>query len=73
VPGHVHKVRTDLWFSLEPQITEIVLADSPPSHEDLRTPEFLGVLRIGDLPRNIAFLCICIPFRDVSGHRTEGL
>jgi dienelactone hydrolase len=39
---------------LDPQITEIVLADPPISHEDPATPEFLGVLRIGDLPHNLA-------------------
>jgi hypothetical protein len=39
---------------LEPAISEIVLADCPTSHEDPLTPEFLGVLRIGDLPHNLA-------------------
>ena len=39
---------------LDPQITEIVLADPPTSHEDPDTPEFLGVLRVGDLPHNLA-------------------
>ncbi|NQT11606.1 MAG: acetylxylan esterase [Planctomycetes bacterium] len=39
---------------LDPQITEIVLASPPTSHEDPETPEFLGVLRIGDLPHNLA-------------------
>jgi hypothetical protein len=39
---------------LDPQIEEIVLADPPTSHEDPPTPEFLGVLRIGDLPHNLA-------------------
>ncbi len=39
---------------LDPEITEIVLADCPTSHEDPQTPEFLGVLRIGDLPHNLA-------------------
>lgn len=39
---------------LDPQITEIVLAEAPTSHEDPQTPEFLGVLRIGDLPHNLA-------------------
>ena len=36
------------------RITEIILADPPTSHEDPQTPEFLGVLRIGDLPHNLA-------------------
>lgn len=39
---------------LDPQIDEIVLADCPTTHEDRETPEFLGVLRIGDLPHNLA-------------------
>lgn len=39
---------------LDPQVTEIVLADCSTSHEDPQTPEFLGVLRIGDLPHNLA-------------------
>ena len=39
---------------LDPQITEIVLADAPTSHQDPQTPEFLGVLQIGDLPHNLA-------------------
>lgn len=39
---------------LDPRITEIVLADPPTSHEDPTTPEFLGVLRTGDLPHNLA-------------------
>jgi hypothetical protein len=39
---------------LDPQISEIVLADCPTSHENPETPEFLGVLRIGDLPHNLA-------------------
>jgi hypothetical protein len=39
---------------LDPEIREIVLADCPTSHEDPQTPECLGVLRIGDLPHNLA-------------------
>ncbi|MHB8956293.1 MAG: alpha/beta hydrolase [Pirellulaceae bacterium] len=39
---------------LDPRITEIVLAECPATHEDPNTPEFLGVLRIGDLPHNLA-------------------
>jgi hypothetical protein len=39
---------------LDPSITEIVLADPPASHADPQTPEFLGILRIGDLPHNLA-------------------
>lgn len=39
---------------LDPQIAEIVLADCPTTHEDPQTPEFLGVLRVGDLPHNLS-------------------
>jgi len=39
---------------LDDQITEIVLADPPTTHQDPETPELLGVLRIGDLPENLA-------------------
>ncbi len=39
---------------LDPQLTEIVLADPPATHEDPKTPEFLGILRVGDLPHNLA-------------------
>ena len=35
-------------------VHEIVLADCPTTHEDPQTAEFLGVLRIGDLPHNLA-------------------
>ena len=39
---------------LDPQVAEIIIHDPPTSHEDPETPEFLGVLRIGDLPHNLA-------------------
>jgi hypothetical protein len=39
---------------LDPSISEIVLADCPATHEEPQTPEFLGVLRVGDLPHNLA-------------------
>ncbi len=39
---------------LNPHINELVLANPPVSHEDPQTPEFLGILRIGDLPHNLA-------------------
>jgi hypothetical protein len=42
---------------LDPGISEIVLADPPTTHEDPDTPEYLGVLRIGDLPHNLALIC----------------
>ena len=41
---------------LDPQISEVILEDPPASHEDPTTPEFLGVLRIGDLPHNLALV-----------------
>lgn len=39
---------------LDPGIDEIVVANVPTSHESPETPEFLGVLRVGDLPHNLA-------------------
>jgi len=41
---------------LDPQITEVILADPPTTHTDPRTPEFLGILRVGDLPQNLALV-----------------
>lgn len=41
---------------LDPQISELVIADCPTSHEDPQTPELPGVLRVGDLPHNLALL-----------------
>ena len=41
---------------LDPQITEIVLADPPATHESPDTPPFLGVLKVGDLPHNLALV-----------------
>jgi len=41
---------------LDPQIAEVVLANPPESHADQNTPEFLGILRIGDLPQNLALV-----------------
>jgi dienelactone hydrolase len=41
---------------LDPQIAEVVLADCPATHEDPQTAEFLGVLRVGDLPHNLALV-----------------
>ncbi len=41
---------------LDPQIDEVVLADLPTSHEAPTAPEFLGVLRVGDLPHNLALM-----------------
>lgn len=41
---------------LDPQVREVVLADPPETHADPRTAEFLGVLRVGDLPQNLALV-----------------
>jgi hypothetical protein len=41
---------------LDPDIREIVIADCPTTHEDPRTAEFLGILRIGDLPQTLALV-----------------
>lgn len=41
---------------LDPKITEIVLVDPPTTHESPDTPPFLGVLKIGDLPHNLALV-----------------
>ena len=41
---------------LDPQVSEVILAELPESHEDPQTPEFLGILRIGDLPHNLALV-----------------
>jgi hypothetical protein len=41
---------------LDPQIAEVILANPPESHADPKTPEFLGILRIGDLPQNLALV-----------------
>ncbi len=41
---------------LDPMISEVVLSNPPTSHEDPTTAEFLGVLRVGDLPHNLALV-----------------
>lgn len=41
---------------LDPQVSEVVLADPPETHTDPACPELLGVLQIGDLPQNLALL-----------------
>ncbi len=41
---------------LDPEVSEVILADLPESHADPQTPEFLGILRIGDLPQNLTLL-----------------
>lgn len=39
---------------LDDQISEIVLVDPPVTHENPDTAQFLGILRVGDLPQNLA-------------------
>jgi hypothetical protein len=41
---------------LDPQIAEVILANPPESHTNPSTPAFLGILRIGDLPQNLALV-----------------
>lgn len=41
---------------LDSEISELILAQAPESHESPDTPSYLGVLRIGDLPHNLALL-----------------
>jgi dienelactone hydrolase len=41
---------------LDPRVSEVILAEPPESHEDPEAAEFLGILRIGDLPQNLALL-----------------
>lgn len=41
---------------LDAKVSEVILAELPESHENPETPEFLGILRIGDLPHNLALL-----------------
>jgi hypothetical protein len=50
-PTAVHAIYAAL---LDDEVTEIVLEAPPESHCDPETPELLGVLRIGDLPHNLA-------------------
>ncbi|MFP4248151.1 MAG: alpha/beta hydrolase [Armatimonadota bacterium] len=41
---------------LDDEVSEVVLESPPESHEDPETPEILGVLRVGDLPQNLALV-----------------
>lgn len=41
---------------LDPKISEVILEAPPESHTQAETGEFLGVLRVGDLPQNLALL-----------------
>ncbi|MCE5239160.1 acetylxylan esterase [bacterium] len=41
---------------LDELVTEVILADPPASHRDPETPEYLHILRTGDLPENLALL-----------------
>lgn len=41
---------------LDPKISELILDSPPETHSKPETAEFLGILRIGDLPQNLALL-----------------
>ncbi len=41
---------------LDAQIGEVILESPPESHTDHATAEFLGILRVGDLPQNLTLL-----------------
>jgi len=41
---------------LNPGISEVVLANPPDSHQSPEAPDLMGILRIGDLPWNLALL-----------------
>jgi dienelactone hydrolase len=41
---------------LDPQIHELILDSPPQTHTNPETAEFLGILRTGDLPQNLALL-----------------
>lgn len=41
---------------LDPKISELILDSPPETHTKPETAEFLGILRIGDLPQNLALL-----------------
>lgn len=41
---------------LDPKISELILDSPPETHTQPETAEFLGILRIGDLPQNLALL-----------------
>lgn len=41
---------------LNPEIDEVVISDCPATHTSPETPELLGVLRVGDIPHNLALV-----------------
>lgn len=41
---------------LDPEISEVILTHAPESHEANETATYLGVLRVGDLPHNLALI-----------------
>ena len=41
---------------LDPKISELILDTPPETHTQPETAEFLGILRVGDLPQNLALL-----------------
>lgn len=55
VYGEGHTAPLAIYAALlDEKVFEIIIKDPPTSHEDPTTPEFLGILRIGDLPHNLA-------------------
>ena len=55
--GRGHTAALAIYAALlDPEVTEVILAEPPESHEDPDTPELLGILRLGDLPQNLALL-----------------
>ncbi len=52
-PWCVHAIYAAI---LDPAVSEVVLEAPPASHEEPETPEIMGVLRVGDLPQNLALL-----------------
>lgn len=57
VYGSGHTAPLALYAALlDETIPEVILANCPTSHEDPTTGEFLGVLRVGDLPHNLSLL-----------------
>jgi X-Pro dipeptidyl-peptidase (S15 family) len=55
VYGQGHTAPLAIYAALlDSELSEIVVAELPTSHEHAQTAEFLGVLRVGDLPHNLA-------------------
>jgi hypothetical protein len=57
VYGEGHTAALAIYAALlDTKVSEIIIKDPPTSHEDPMAPEFLGILRIGDLPHNLALV-----------------